>query len=361
MNMQLEKTDASQQALTMLEGRDQEKAIQIAKTLATNPKDSTAIISFGSDVQSKTAAFADQILARVRIKDADVAGQALASLMEKCRGMDSKTLSGLINKNVSKLPLFGAIFNKAKAFVARYEKIDGDIKVIVAQLIKAKETAINDIKMLDALTESNIETFKNLLILIAAGEMRLAELNTTIIPQAEAKAKNGSDQLASQDFQNWVGLRDRLERKVHDLKLVQMVILQNLPQVKLIQNNNLQLAEKFDSSISITIPLWKGQIITALALLRGKEGAALQKNVSDTTNNLLESNALLLRQGSVAIAKETERGVVDIATLQKVNEELIGAIDDIKNIKEEGKKNRAAAEVELARMQAQLKEKLTQK
>jgi uncharacterized protein YaaN involved in tellurite resistance len=333
---------------------DQAKAIVIANGINGN---GTSIIEFGAQAQLKISEFADTILREVRAKDAGEIGTVLTTLMQKCKGVDATALTDM-GGFIAKLPLIGGLFNRAKNFIDKYEKVGEEIELISSKLNEAKATILKDIEILEGLYASNIQSFQNLELYIAAGQLKLAELQSVTLPNAKANAITSDNQEVTEEYNQLEALYDRLDKKVHDLELSRMIALQAAPQIRLIQSNNACLAEKIQSSVLNTIPLWKNSLVIAITLVRQKKVMELQQAVSDTTNNLLRMNAELLKQGSIGIAKEAERGVVDITTLQEVNTKLISAIDEIQKIHADGRIARQAASKELEKIQLELKTKL---
>jgi uncharacterized protein YaaN involved in tellurite resistance len=219
-------------------------------------------------------------------------------------------------------------------------------------------TLLRDITMLDQLYEKNLEYLKDLDLFIAAGIMKLEELRAARLPELEAAAKASNDPADAQKLNDFNQFLVRFEKKLHDLKLSRMIAIQTAPQVRLIQNNDQALVEKIQSSILTTIPLWKNQIVIAISLLRQRKALGVQKAVTDATNELLTKNSEMLKAGSVAVAAETERGIVEIETLKKVNDDLISTIEETIRIQEDGKAKRAQAETELRQLESDLKNKL---
>ena len=249
-----------------------------------------------------------------------------------------------------------------RAFIGRYEKVGGEIDKVVLQLESAKDGLLRDLVMLDKLFDKNLDNFHGLNLHIQAGEEIVADVRDKVLPklEAEAKEKQGADgQFAAQRLADMRQQLDRFEKKIADLRLSKTVALQTMPQIRLIQNNDAVLVEKLQSSIINTIPIWKNQIVIAISLLRQNKALELQRDVTNTTNEMLTRNAELLKEGSVAVATESNRGIVDIETLQKVNQDLISTIDDVMRIQAEGRDKRKAAEAELARIEADLKARLS--
>jgi uncharacterized protein YaaN involved in tellurite resistance len=242
--------------------------------------------------------------------------------------------------------------------VQRYEKLSVQIEKITNELDKSRNQLMRDITLLDNLFEKNYDYLKDLDLYIIAGEQLLAELDKTVIPEFKAKAEKSQDPLDAQKLQDMHQFLSRFEKKLHDLKLSRMVSIQTAPQIRLIQNNNQLLVEKIQTSILNTIPLWKNQVIIAITLFRQKKSLSLQKEVSDTTNELLKKNSEMLKGSSIEIAKESERGIVDIETLQKVNTDLISTIEETLKIQQDGRQKRAQAEEQLKKMESELKQKL---
>jgi uncharacterized protein YaaN involved in tellurite resistance len=337
-----------------LSPQERARAQEIARSI--NIQDTQAVLAFGSQAQSKIAGFADTILAQVRAKDAGYAGQALSDLVVAVREVDVGSLRP--GDVLSGIPILGGLWNRFKKFIARYEKLSVQIEKIVAELETARMTMLKDITLMDSLYQRNMEYLKELDIFIAAGMIRLEELRTKVLPEMQAKAETSSDPLDAQKLQDFIQFVNRFEKKLHDLKLSRMVAIQTVPQIRLIQNNNQVLVEKIQSSVMNTIPLWKNQIVIAISLFRQKKALEVQRQVTDTTNDLLAKNSQMLKDSTVAVAKESERGIVDIETLKKVNADLITTIEDVLKIQEDGKRKRAEAELELQRMEEELKAKL---
>jgi uncharacterized protein YaaN involved in tellurite resistance len=320
-------------------------------------EDSQFILQYGTGAQSQIAGFADNIVSEVRSKDSGYVGDILTDLMLKVKELDVDGVSP--GKSfMSKFPIFGSLINNTQKLAARYQKLSTEIEKIVDELDKSKMQLLKDITLLDYLFEKNLEYLGNLNYYIMAGTLKLKEVNEKIIPEMQAKVKETNDPIDAQKLNDLIQMANRFEKKIHDLKLSRMVSLQTAPQIRLIQNNNQVLVEKIQSSILNTIPLWKNQIAIAISLAKQKNALAIQKEVTDTTNTLLQKNAEMLKTGSIDLARETERGVVDIETLKKVNEDLITTIEETLNIQKEGRIKRKQAEEELAAIEKELKQKL---
>jgi uncharacterized protein YaaN involved in tellurite resistance len=355
-------SDASVAAATALDDAiskglseaDQARAKEISKSI--NVQDTQSVLSFGSTAQSKIASFADTILTQIQSKDSGYVGKVLSDLVIAVKDLNVGSLKS--NDMAIKIPIIGALIDSFRRFLARYEKLSVQIEKILSELETARMNLLKDITLLDSLHQKNLEYLKDLDVYIAAGQMKLLELKNTILPEAQAKAQASSDPLEGQRLQDLLQFISRFEKKLHDLKLSRMVAIQTVPQLRLIQSNNQMLVEKIQSSIMNTIPLWKNQIVIAISIFRQKKALELQRKVTDTTNDLLEKNSQMLKESTVGVAKENERGIVDLETLKKVNSDLISTIEDVLKIQEEGRRKRSEAEVELAKMEAELKQRL---
>lgn len=329
------------------------KARAVADTIRLD--DSNAVVQYGVGAQAKIAGFADTILTEIRNKDAGYVGETLTDLMVKIKGVDVGGLGkdpGFLGK------LFGGLKAQFAKFMSRYESLATQIDKTVAELEKSRMQLLRDITMLDGLYTKNTEYLQELDIYIAAGQMKLEQARIEILPELQKKASESNDPVDGQKLQDFNQFLNRFEKKLHDMKLSRMISIQTGPQIRLIQNNNQTLVEKIQSSIVNTMPLWKNQIIIAISLFRQKGSLELQRSVTDTTNELLSKNSEMLKQGSIEIAKESERGIVELETLQKVNTDLITTIEETLKIQQEGKQKRAAAEIELVKMEEDLKSRL---
>lgn len=316
-------------------------------------KDSQAIIEYGVGAQSDIADFSDTVLDQVRSKDAGFAGEALNELMVSVKEVDVDSLSNATSKG-----LFKRMSRRVKKFIGRYNKLSFQIDSIVEKLESTRDTLFRDVELLDQLYDKNYDYLKELDLYIAAGDKKIEELKTTVLPALQAEAKSADDAIKAQELRDMQAMIDRFEKRVHDLKLSRMVAIQSMPQIRLVQNNDQVLVERIQSSILNTIPLWKNQIVIAITLFRQKAALKVQKDVTDTTNELLKKNSEMLKTGTIETAKEAERGIVDMETLRQVNTDLIETITESLRIQEEGRQARAAAEKELNVLEGELKQKL---
>jgi len=336
-----------------LTAADQAKVAEIAD--GVDVTDSTSVISYGLPAQSRIATFADSLLGDVRNKDAGAGGVALNDLLKKVRELDIDALSP---SGRSHLPIVGRFSNAFNRFAGKYQKVAGSIDRIVDALERSRMGLLKDITVLDKMYELNLEYLKQLDVYIAAGERVVEELNTVRLPELEVEARTSSDPMAAQRLADFQQAVTRFERRLHDLRLTRMIAVQTAPQIRLIQGSDHDLVEKIQSSILTTVPLWKNQIVIAISLYRQQKALELQRQVSETTNELLAKNAQLLREGQAKVGREVERGVVDVETLRKVNSDLIATLEETIRIQEEGRQKRLQAEGEITQLQGELRHKL---
>lgn len=318
-----------------------------------NLLDTTALLTYGTGAQRNLTAFSDNILQKVRGKDAGYVGETLSNLMVTVKSLEVDKL-GSNNGFLAKLGLG----NSLKKFMARFETVELQIDKIEAELDKAQTMLLKDITMFDQLYDKNLEYFHELDAYILAGDEKIREAREVMLPALEAEAAASEDDMAPQLVSDFKNTLDRFERKVHDLKLSKTIAMQTGPQVRLIQNNDKLLVDKIQTSILHTIPLWKNQIVIALGLQNQEKVLKMQKEISDTTNELLRKNAALLKENTTGIAREAQRGIVDIESLKQVNQELVDTIDETMRINADGRAARQAAELELVEIENDLKETL---
>ncbi|MCB1191533.1 MAG: toxic anion resistance protein [Leptospiraceae bacterium] len=325
-----------------------------------NIQDSQTVIQYGVGAQSKISEFSEQVLNDIKSKDSGFAGDILSNLMIKVKDLDVESYS--TDKSfLSKIPIIGSLMDSSKKFMAKYDTISVQIDKIIDELHKARITLLNDITLMDKLYQKNLEYFKDLNLYILAGEEKLKDLQDNVLPAMKRSVESSNDPVEAQKFQDLSQLVNRFEKKLHDLKLSKMLSLQTGPQIRLIQNGNQVLVEKIQSSILNTIPLWKNQIVISLGLARQKKALEIQREVTATTNELLSRNSEMLKTGSIEIAKESEKGIVEIETLKKINHNLISTIDETLKIQEEGRQKRRQAEVELVKLESDIKNRLLER
>ena len=335
-------------------------AAEIKKRMAEIDMENTgSIIGFGSGALGGLQEISQSMLADVRNKDVGPAGDSLREIVTTIRGFSISELDVRRKRSWwEKLTGGAAPFAK---FVARYEDVLGQIDKVTDNLLSHEHKLLKDIKSLDILYERTLNFYDELALYITAGEEKLTELDHKVIPAKEtavAKARDDKAVLAAQELRDLRAARDDLERRVHDLKLTRQVTMQSLPSIRLVQENDKSLVTKINSTLVNTVPLWETQLAQAVTIQRSSEAAAAVKEANDVTNELLTSNAENLRTANKAVREEMERGVFDIEAIKKANAELIATINESLQIADEGKKKRAAAEEELKKMEAELRDTL---
>ncbi len=311
------------------------------------------ILNYGVASQKNIADFSASALSSVRTKDLGEVGGMLSNLVVELKGLnfsesEQKGFKGLFRKAANNIATLKAQYNKAEVNV---DKITGELENHERVLLK-------DIAMMDVMYDKNLGYFKELTMYIIAGKLRARELRATELPKLQKKAQESGlpeDAQAASDYANLLG---RFEKKLHDLELTRIISIQMSPQIRLIQNNDSLMAEKIQTAIVNTIPLWKSQMVLALAMEHSKQATEATHEVNEVTNQLLKKNAERLRLGSVAVARESERGIVDVETLRQTNQELINTLEEVRSIQASGAQRRAEAEVELGRIEGELKRKL---
>ena len=313
---------------------------------------SNMILQYGAGAQKKMADFSETALENVRTKDLGEVGEMLASVVSELRTLEEE------EEDKGFFSFFKKSGNKLANMKAKYEKAEGNVERICDALESHQIQLLKDIAMLDKMYELNVTYFKELSMYIAAGKRKLEEVRTTEMAQLEAKAKGSGLPEDAQAVSDLSSLCNRFEKKIHDLELTRTVSLQMAPQIRLVQSNDTLMSEKIQSTIVNTIPLWKSQMVLAIGVENSAKAAKAQREVTDMTNALLRKNAETLKMATIETAKETERGIVDMETLKATNESLIATLDEVMKIQTEGKEKRRAAEVELNRMEGELKQKL---
>lgn len=310
------------------------------------------ILQYGADAQQKMADFSDSALESVRTKDLGTVGDTLADLVTDLKGFNAleekKGLSRLFHKAADPIAKLKAKYNKAEV----------NVEKVVDILEGHQVTLTRDIAVLDELFKANTMNFKQLSMYIVAGKKKLAEAYNVTLPELKAKAEASGTPEDAQAANDFAQMCSRFEKRLHDLDLTRTVSLQMAPQIRLVQNNNTLMVEKIQTTLINTIPLWKSQMVLALGLANSEAAVKAQQAVSETTNELLRKNAEVLKQTTVNVAKESERGIVDIETLKETNQKLIDTIDEVMTIQKEGREKRKAAEVELLKIEGELKSKL---
>ena len=314
--------------------------------------DSNMILQYGAAAQKNVASFSENALTSVRTKDLGEVGKSLYELVVELKGFgeeeEKKGLFGRFKKAGSKL----------ETMKAQYAKVESNVDKIARELEQHQVTLMKDVAMFDQMYELNLKYYKELTMYILAGKKKLADVQANELPVLKAKAEQSGSQEDAQRYNDMVQMCDRFEKKLHDLELTRMISVQMGPQTRLLQNNDTLMVEKIQSSLVNTIPLWKSQMVLALGMEHGRQATAAQSAVTEMTNELLKKNADMLKMGTIQTAREAERSVVDIETLQHTNQQLIETLDEVLNIQREGAQKRREAEVELGKIEGELKQKL---
>ena len=320
-----------------------------------NVEDATQILQYGAKAQTKISQFSDSVLEDVKTRSTGEVGDLLADLVGEIKSFDSD----IANTNKTGLgKLFTSVKKQLEKLIAGYEKIEVNIDKIEASLEKHRLQMLKDITIFDTMYEKNLEYFKELSLYIIAGEKKIEELRNVTLPELQKKAQESGKQLDAQKVNDMENMINRFEKKIYDLKTTRIISIQMAPQIRLLQNNEAELVEKIQGSLTNTIPLWKNQMVLALGINNAKQAIGAQKAVTDLTNSMLQKNSEILKQGSIEIAEESERAIVDVATLQKTNKDIIDTLDQVIQIHENGRVKRQEAEVELANIEKELKEKM---
>lgn len=313
---------------------------------------SQALLQYGAGTQKKMADFSENALKNVRTKDMGEVGDMLSGLVVELKSFE------ITEEDKGILGLFKKSANKVTGLKAKYDKTETNVNNVCQALEKHQVTLMKDIALLDKMYDANLSYFKELSMYIIAGKQKLEEVRNGELAEAKAKAQASNlpeDAQAAKDIE---AMCDRFEKKLHDLELTRMISIQTAPQIRLVQNNDTMMAEKIQSTLVNTIPLWKSQMVLALGIEHSNQAAKAQREVTDVTNELLKKNADLLKTASVETAKESERGIVDMETLQHTNETLISTFDEVMKIQEDGRAKRQAAEQEMQRLETELKNKM---
>ena len=314
---------------------------------------SQMVLQYGAASQKKLSDFSETALSRVKTKDMGETGELITSLISELQGFDATT-----EQPKGIFGFFKKTSNSIEQLKTRYDSADKNVERIKAQLEDHQVTLMKDITMLDKMYELNLVYFKELTMYILAGKKKLAEVRANDLKAAQEKAQRTQLPEDAQAARDLADLCDRFEKKLYDLELTRNVSIQMGPQIRLIQSNDTMMAEKIQTTIVNTIPLWKNQMVLALGIAHSQQAMQAERAVTDATNELLRKNAATLKQGTIEIAKESERGIVDIETLQQTNKQLIETLDELNKIRADGKAKRANAEQELGRIEGELRQKM---
>ena len=330
---------------------DEEKQMVDSFAQQIDVRDSAMVLQYGAGAQKKMADFSETALSGVRTKDLGEVGGLITDVVTELRSFDAteeKGLFGFFKKGASKV----------NALRTRYDKAEANVNKIVEALKGHQMTLMKDAATLDKMYELNLTYFKELTMYLLAGKKKLAEVRSVDLAKLTEQARisgRAEDAQAAQDLE---AMCTRFEKKLGDLDLTRTIAMQTAPQIRLVQNNEIVLVEKIQTTIVNTIPLWKSQMVLALGIANSAEAARAQNAVTNMTNDLLKKNAEMLHTSTVDIARESERGIVDIETLKNTNETLIKTFDEVMQIQAEGRQKRAEAEAEMRRMEADLKQKM---
>ena len=309
------------------------------------------ILQYGAGTQKKMADFSDTALANVRTQDLGEVGDLLVNVMGELKGLDQEDEKGIFG-------FFKKQSNKLELMKSKYAKAEVNVEKICSALEQHQVRLLKDSAVLDKMYDQNLAYFKELTMYILAGKQKLQDVREGKLKELEATAQRTGLAEDAQAARDLAEKCNRFEKKIYDLELTRTISIQTAPQIRMIQNNDTVMVEKIQTTLVNTIPLWKNQMVLALGIAHSTEAATAQRQVNDVTNSLLKKNAEALHMASVETAKEAERGIVDIETLKKTNQDLIATLDDVMKVQAEGRQKRLAAEAEMAKMEADLKNKL---
>ncbi|MBA8777763.1 toxic anion resistance protein [Staphylococcus schleiferi subsp. coagulans] len=352
---QIQTLETSSELDKHLSEQDRQKINSLSAQI--EPLNHESLLKFGANAQTQLSTFSHQMLNEIQSKDVGPIGDTLEQLMKKLKEVDPESLSQKDDSFLKKI--FKRSKNSMQQLFSRMQSVSAQVDRISIELDKNKSLLVKDIQMLDGLYQQNKDYFDILNLYIQAGEQKKKEIEQELLPQMREEAKGTSDQMKVQEVADMEQFLDRLDKRIYDLKLSRQISLQSAPQIRMIQNVSRALAEKIQSSILTSIPLWKNQMAIALTLQRQHKAAIAQKQVTDTTNEMLLRNSEMLRQNANIAAQENERGIVDIETLKTTQDNIIQTIEETLQIQEEGRQKRQQAEADLKLLESDLKERLT--
>ena len=341
--------DATQAQMSQLSAEERKMVEDFATQIDIT--DSNTIMTYGAATQQKMADFSNKALDNVRTKDMGEVGVLLTGVVAELKGFNEEEEKGIMG-------FFKKQTNKVAMMKTKYDKAEVNVNRIVDMLQQHETRLMKDSAMLDKMYDMNLQYFKELTMYILAGKKRLAEAENVILPQLQEKARQSGlpeDAQAARDYQE---MCERFSKKIVDLELTRTIAMQTAPQIRMIQSNDIQMVDKIRSTVVNTIPLWKSQMVIALGIHNATEAAKAQRAVTDVTNQMLLQNAEALKIATIETEKESQRGIVDIETLNKTNQSLISTFDEVMRIQAEGREKRKQAEAEMARMETELKNKL---
>lgn len=354
VNQSLTKKTEAKRIIDTLSDQRKTQAYELAKQIDVTNTDS--ILTYGAQAQQKLGDFSHSVLNHVQNQETSHIGETLNDLMFRLKEADPNELRAE-DQNIFK-KMFRKINRSIYETTAKYQKIGAQVDKIAVKLDKERELLLKDNEMLEELYDKNYDYFEALNVYIAAGEVKIEELQTEVIPKAIEHAESSENQMEVQKVSDLNQFLNRLDKRVYDLKTARQMTIQQAPQIRLIQNTNQALSEKIQTSINTAIPLWKNQIVVALTLLRQKEAVTAQRQVSETTNELLTKNSEMLKISSIETARENERSIIDIETLETTQANLVETLEETLNIQREGRSKRKEAEVQLTQLEERLKDQL---
>ena len=319
--------------------------------------DTAVILSYGASAQQEIAKFSDDVLQNVRTKNTGDVGELLTDLVVEIKDFDS---ASDINSSKGLFSIFNSFKKRVSKLLSKYDKVNNNIDKIEKRLEQHKVQMLKDIAIFDEMYEKNLDSFKQISLYIIAGDKKIKELKEVELPKLQKQAEESGEQIDAQKVNDLMAVISRFEKKIYDLKTTRIISIQMAPQIRMIQNNDSELVEKIQSSIINTIPLWKNQVVIALGLANAKSALNTQQAVSEITNEMLKKNSENLKQGTIEIAAESEKAIVDVETLKKTNSDIIETLDSLIKIHDEGAKKRSEAEVELQKIEQELKQKLVE-
>ena len=319
--------------------------------------DTGIILSYGASAQQEIAKFSDDVLQNVRTKNTGDVGDLLTDLVVEIKDFDG---AADINSSKGIFSIFNSLKKRVSKLLAKYDKVNNNIDKIEKKLEEHKIQMLKDIAIFDEMYDKNLDSFKQISLYIIAGEKKIKELKEVELPKLQEQAKQSGEQIDAQKVNDLMAVISRFEKKIYDLKTTRIISIQMAPQIRMIQNNDSELVEKIQSSIINTIPLWKNQVVIALGLANAKNALNTQQSISEITNEMLKKNSENLKQGTIEIAAESEKAIVDVETLKKTNSDIIETLDSLIKIHDGEAKKRTEAEVELQKIEQELKQKLVE-
>ncbi|WP_347159088.1 toxic anion resistance protein [Pontibacter chitinilyticus] len=343
--------------LTIAENKEliQQKAESISKTI--DPGKPESLSNFGVETQRKLGYYSNELLTKVKAKDAGDAGEAINELLHQINmiKVDEAEKPGMF----ARLPFVKKFADKSKKLASQYNTVSENVDDVVVKLEKTRQSVMKDSSSLEVMFNQAVEYIYEIRAVIAAGKLKIQEIETELIPKLQADVDNSNqDELAVQRLSDMIAFKERLEKKVHDFTLSHTIATQSMPQIRMLQTTNDVLAQKIQNSIVTVIPVWRQQVAIALGLEKQRKALEIQKKVTDTTNEMLLKNSQLLKTNVITTAQENERGIVDVETLKKVNRDMVETLDAVIKIAEEGRRKRAEAVKELATVQEELNSKI---